>query len=430
MVLSDVVKSPMYPWMRDRVFKAITARGSSKGYSGGVTSTRQFNAGLRQRTIDDASRGKTWASRAAIQKNRDMVLDLGGPFYSERYTIGQPSCRNFYSETRSGGGSIMYSQQGWLYPNATTANIAEQLTDTNFPSIPGYAGMDLDVLRAWGSKGIARAIPTVPEVSIAQTLGELREGLPSLVGLKFMRDRTPRGMASEYLNYQFGISPLISDISKYLKVARDAERIKAQLKRDSGRLIRRRQTLVNDQTVTVTKYPNVYPGNGGTAYTIGTGTLTLTEKLVTKVWFSGAFQYSIGSQAYAWLDKLAEFNRVYGALPNAKTAWELLPWSWLVDWFSNAGDIITNVSYLGRDGLWMPYGYVMGHTISIRNYTWTGVDNRNRTWSTSVDLTVEVKQRIRAHPLGFGITGTSLTAKQAAILAALGISRGSVQHNG
>jgi hypothetical protein len=107
--------------------------------------------------------------------------------------------------------------------------------------------------------------------------------------------------------------------------------------------------------------------------------------------------------------------------------WELTPWSWAVDWFTNAGDVIHNISQLGSDGLVMQYGYAMRH-MRVHEY-----HRGHYSFSDSVGTHVgtvareigsEWKQRVAAHPYGFGIDDTSLSARQTAILAALGLTRG------
>lgn len=101
--------------------------------------------------------------------------------------------------------------------------------------------------------------------------------------------------------------------------------------------------------------------------------------------------------------------------------WELTPFSWLVDWVSNVGSFMKNVSYIGRDGLVLRYCYAM-HSWeaeirvenSVRIAQSPGLGPISGTWNSNAKL------RIRATPYGFGLTLDSFTPKQWAILAALG----------
>lgn len=102
--------------------------------------------------------------------------------------------------------------------------------------------------------------------------------------------------------------------------------------------------------------------------------------------------------------------------------WELAPWSWAVDWFSNTGDVIHNISTLGYDGLVMEYGYMMTHTQYDRRVEATALVNGVSVSARTVSRR-ETKRRTVATPYGFGIDDTTLSPRQLAILAALGLSR-------
>jgi hypothetical protein len=73
------------------------------------------------------------------------------------------------------------------------------------------------------------------------------------------------------------------------------------------------------------------------------------------------------------------------------------------------------------------YGYMMEHT--VRSYTYsfdgpTGLIGFGSNRPSLITLTVESKVRRRATPYGFGFDMGGLTARQLAILTALGITRG------
>jgi len=118
-------------------------------------------------------------------------------------------------------------------------------------------------------------------------------------------------------------------------------------------------------------------------------------------------------------------TKLLGLDLNPETLWEMAPWSWAVDWFTNAGDVIHNVNAWSSDGLVLKYGYIMEHTIVRDIYTWVG-DTRfkpDTVYPDVVVLVTETKLRRRATPFGFGLTFSSLTKRQKAIAAALGLTR-------
>jgi hypothetical protein len=106
------------------------------------------------------------------------------------------------------------------------------------------------------------------------------------------------------------------------------------------------------------------------------------------------------------------------------TLWNLAPWTWAVDWFSNAGDVISNMSDWQDDGLVLRYGYMMEHSRATYAYTFEGPTGLNGSLRPQPVVYVsESKRRVKATPFGFGLTWGGLTPIQLAIAAALGISK-------
>jgi hypothetical protein len=103
--------------------------------------------------------------------------------------------------------------------------------------------------------------------------------------------------------------------------------------------------------------------------------------------------------------------------------WELAPWSWAIDWVSNTGDVVKNISRFASGGLIMRYGYMMEHSIRKDIYTLdrTGLKSGRRV--PPIALVTETKVRRKANPFGFGLTWEGLSSFQASILAALGITK-------
>jgi len=353
-------------------------------------------------------------------------MDIGGPFRTTTVEVSPPV---HYLLDNGGSGSPRQNYTGFLAASQDIASILK--TD--------FSKMTIDQANAWieprtprlltdlelaalGSTAISRVEPTNPLVDGASTVAELlREGLPSIPG-------TQRNPGSEYLNYQFGIAPTLGFAQDAIKAAKNADKVVKQLQRDSGKLVRRRYEFDEERETSTTSTSGVYPAlaSGGVPniYVAQAGTLhrrTMTRK---KVWFSGAFTYYFPESG--WSSKLYEWDRLYGAVPGVDTLYNLVPWSWLVDYFTNVGDVLGNLNAFAFDGLVMPYGYVMCTQEVIEEQTWQGRLYVNRGGWQNVSITSEIrrthKQRLPATPWGFGLTG-DLTDRQLLILAALGISR-------
>jgi len=302
---------------------------------------------------------------------------------------------------------------------------------SRFPAAPSDLA---DVMLAMGTTAIARTIPTNPIAGAAQFLGELREGLPAIPGASLARRDGAGGLADEYVNLEFALKPIISDLQKFGEAVTTADKVVAQLERDSGRLVRRRYSFPVDRTVTG---PDLLSSNawgspplrtGGTgAYRSGPGKLYRTRTVEKRFWFSGGYTYyySSGDSARERLkgteQKLA---RLFGLRLTPELLWELTPWSWLVDWSSNTGDIIRNLSALHNDSLVLRYGYMMAHVVIRDTYLLDGVVLKDGSGGPlSQTFVTEVKKRVKATPYGFGLDPDAYTGRQKAILAALGISR-------
>jgi hypothetical protein len=117
---------------------------------------------------------------------------------------------------------------------------------------------------------------------------------------------------------------------------------------------------------------------------------------------------------------------LYGLKPNPALIWELTPWSWLVDWCSNVGDIISSMDTGWAENLAAKYAFVMkSHTeMYVSSST---VHLRDGDISDAWTFPYEWKSREGASPFGFGLTGLDFSDRQWSILSTLGISRLSVR---
>lgn len=277
----------------------------------------------------------------------------------------------------------------------------------------------------WGAKCVALATPTNPLMGTAQMLGELREGLPR-IPLTSKRPGIDR-VADEYLNYEFGIKPLVADLKTIWSADQTLQSAANTLSRMNGNKQRRQLTLF-DNTSTETR-----TATGRTLYPQSTITNTLpsndrlrrSDVRVVKttrerVWFSGAFTtyYPSSSHAMAKLDRMRRnLSYAYGLELSPELVWELTPYSWLSDWCTSFGSVVHNITRATLDGTIMKYGYVMRERTITESYTLSnGLGYGNLVYS--------IKQRQPANPFGFGITFESLSPRQLAILGALGMTKG------
>lgn len=370
-------------------------------------------------TESTLTRGHGWPSAKS-----SLVADVGGNFSTQKvvsFTNHTPG--TFNGVTRYGE---TYRGPAWpADPYVAIRGLSEvKPDDDNFMIVKGVTA-------------ISRCIPTNPVADSAVFLGELREGLPKIIGKDLIKNKFKdyRKVGSEYLNIEFGWKPIISDFRKFASAADKADKVVQQLQRDSGKLIRRKYTFPDEISDTVEYYQNAYaflPGGYvlSTNQYEGPGVLTVTTNTVIKTKFSGAFCYHL-NLGTTLPDRLArsaaETRKLSGLELTPEVMWNLAPWSWAADWFGNFGDAMHNISRFQQDGLVMPYGYIMREKTLTRTYTLRGgqpLQAGKTNGDLSMTFVFNSKNRLRATPFGFGFDMNALTGRQSAILGALGINRG------
>jgi len=297
-------------------------------------------------------------------------------------------------------------------------------------------------LTTYGATAIAQVAPTNPNAELSTAIGEIyKDGLPALPGIRSWKRRTEilRAAADEFLNAEFGWLPLVSDITNVASSVRHSREILKQYHRDSGKNVRREFSFpVSEVQIPGIKDELREPTciqQGTTGFpnfiniTKGFGPIMMSQsiKVSTRRWFSGCFTYTVPSQSDSWSKTVgygSDADKLFGITLTPNVLWELTPWSWAADWFTNAGDVINNVNNFASQGLIMRYGYMMEESIVKVTHTFTGErNNTNSAWGTIPPSSYSLvsKRRVAANPFGFGVTPGSLSPTQVAIAAALGI---------
>lgn len=364
------------------------------------------------------SRGHAWPLAEHV------TTDVGGNFTTSKVKSLTTYDDQFYYGT--GAGWTYYGQELPINPKDAITNALNSVKPSS----------DL-VLAQKGTTAIARCIPTNPVADAATFIGEIKSGLPKMIGKGLLKSKFKdyREVGSEYLNIEFGWKPILADLQKFGRAATESEKILNQLTRDSGKNIRRKFTFPDEVVTETTKtnnrlsYVNGLSLYSGCFRSVGGSSLTVTNTVTTKTWFSGCFTYyvNLGTTLPDKYSRAAAYAKKLGAGGmTPETAWNLAPWSWAVDWEGTTGDVIHNLVAFSQDGLVMRYGYIMQQKTAVRSYTLSSGGRLNRSPVRDLHMTViaESKTRRRATPFGFGFDMTALTGRQSAILGALGIARG------
>lgn len=442
-----------------RYWSASTTYASGPGFEDmiGSESTYSFRTDRNNSAETDYDNMTGPELRREVNREYRDRFDNGHPFWTQKdfFSWSNPSV------SMDGSNGVHYV--GYL-------GVIKPVDDKPIYSLPSQTKITVD-----GTEGVRRTYPTRPEAGLATALGELRQEVPHLPGAllatlthRFMhpkRDlrstggqvgrtvlpykaggkplkqdlsKIPSGLGDEYLNLVFGVMPTANDLEKIARAVLKSVKSAKQMQRDSGRIVRRRAQLYDTSTsvsrtdtvlalylgpISNTNQPSAFLRS----YSPPAGVVDTVRQ---RAWFSGAYTYHL-AEAHTFLGKMDRYeqlaNHLLGTRITPETIWELTPWSWLIDWFTDAGSFVSNVSALHDDDLVMRYGYVMHETHAERSWTTRRptVTQTGRTVASTLVLSHSVirKERTRATPYGFGVDVSGLSPRRWAILGALGLSR-------
>lgn len=294
-----------------------------------------------------------------------------------------------------------------------------------------------------GPEAWNRYRPGKPLMSLGVSLGELRD-FPRMLtqlknGVRFLRNmgkNTPKSAlnqaASQYLGYQFGWKQMVSDIQGLLDFQARADNYYNSLLRTSGSWVNRGGVMEEEEdvsyTITGTDYIAVCPlGIPQLPYQ---SEMTYSRGSTSRIWFKGRFKYYV-PQVKRPEDMVNVRRRMLGLSITPDLVWNLVPWTWLIDWCSSIGASLSNLTSGVVDDLVSEYAFIMKQTYHYERTTaprvpflrWNGSFNEIIYGSLSGENFTSVKTRDAASPFGFGIDASNFTGRQIAILAALGLSR-------
>lgn len=204
----------------------------------------------------------------------------------------------------------------------------------------------------WLANFLARESLTKPVVDVPLFLWELRE-FPRLLrhlgdtlsaGTSYLSSRGGRlgsefGTPSDHwLAFHFGWKPLISDVMSLLNFSTEVEKRLAKL-----RSARSREHVYRLLYTDETRHHVGY----ATFETVG---IELFDRRTVKVWGTGKWETTdhaaeiaalLGEGPTKFVPKAMRMYSDYlGLRINASTFWNALPWSWLIDYFTNIGDVL------------------------------------------------------------------------------------------
>lgn len=360
--------------------------------------------------------------------NANALYVFGGPIYAS--------------------GAVVASAQRYRMPFWFGGTSAVSVRGLDYVGAPGD-------LATYGKRAIEILIPGIPKTSAFVAVGELLVGWPKIIGHTFEKlgtipDLLLKHSSEEFLNIVFGIVPTVQDLQGLVTQLSRATQTLLQLERDSGLGVRRNMKFdipdvlqqfnsseLSSQgslSVNMAGYDPVKTGSTAATFQNIYGIQSsLTMRSHRSVSFSGSFTRVMPVHRdleNSYLRFMGLYSKyIIGADVTLDRIWQLVPFSWLVDWFLNVRKSLDLYEKISDDSLVINYGYVLNKTVNTAIQETVVTANTGSTSVKSVRsvyLSTRV-ERVRANPYGFILpTNTELTVQQWAILAALGITRKSV----
>jgi len=293
-----------------------------------------------------------------------------------------------------------------------------------------------------GGNGFRQGSPTKKEGHLLQAILELRQDFPHIFGSTVLKHGfTPHSVGDEYLNAQFGVFPTLRDIHSVARSIKQISKSAGRFAAASGTINRRRVNLYDRESLH-SPIPMAPPSSmigpvdgqpmDDLFYDRNLWKAFVYDQRRHKSWFVGGYSYHV-SEAHNFLGNIGKYlelaDHALGLDYDIKTAYDLAPFSWLFDWFTDFGSFVQSVNLLSSDNLVLQYGYVMHEDIATRIrevQTPIRSDMIAEGWKVpSVALstaTIHTKRRTATGPYGFGQT-SGFSNQQYAILGALGMTK-------
>nr|UJQ85104.1 MAG: hypothetical protein 1 [Leviviridae sp.] len=309
-----------------------------------------------------------------------------------------------------------------------------------------YNDAEQDGAEAW-----AALRPDLPDFSAVSSMMELKDlGNTLKEGVRLFlakmrrekirlrsRGAPHREYSDKHLELMLGWLPLMGDVKNFCSAYHRREKRLRQVIRDERRWVRREAYLGENDlspsptsvTSTGRNHPMLTPVLVTQCYAGNNQYITTNKtKAVRRRWASGKFKYLLppGPRDGRWRNRIR--RRIMGGYISASQAYNLIPWSFVADYFSDLGDFFDAAQEGIGEKLICQYAYIM-HRYTVdeeESYSDALIIGSNTTsaWNTvKVRYKTELKIRVAASPFGWGLSDDDLTPRQIGILGALGASK-------
>jgi len=327
---------------------------------------------------------------------------------------------HYEGNARNGCTPIEATVSGGQFAGSTIRNswpYSNYFSHVETDSLPGMDGTTL----------AARTNPSRPDLTPLTWLQDIYDVPRMLAGVGKLLSTPPsrlgsNDLANHNLAVRFGWIPLISDVHKVLQTQGRIEKRYKRLRHlyDSGG--ERRHISIGSTSAQAGPFTTYLDGNSffyGTPFGVTANSITTKRSWATARWQLNADVPR--DPSYTVMNELA-WKVANGLTPEGlfQGAWDLMPWSWLVDWFTNIGSHVAN---LGNS---VPASFASGCTMEETKTitTLSPLPSNSKNYTSGGGSVSYVTQR--RTPLSFGSISASfpcLSAGDVSVLGSLFVQR-------
>jgi hypothetical protein len=355
----------------------------------------------------------------AYQSNADTTMS---PPYDVDHTLDIQTwdndgfCLNgecIYDPLILGGSqSYKFTNTSWQGRSLYANNLSVSVIDANY----------------WKTRALANLNPNRPTLDVPLFLFELKDfprmlrQLGDFLRLLIQKDRIDLTRFPDwFLGYSFGWAPLIQDVTTLFGLARDIENRKRYLKNlERGGRVKRSLFRGPLQDYVLADGMSLFPifNNGVPGFTHAYKADRHVRE-TGRIWFSANAKLTTPLPPNSDLETLST-DLVLGLQIRPDLVWNMIPWSWLIDYFTNIGDVMETY-----DGL---VGYQVSRMCLMVEQSLTDFPERIRTAPGvtesygNVNRTVRKRRFVYPYPTPSVTLTPFLTGGQVANLGALLLS--------
>lgn len=228
-----------------------------------------------------------------------------------------------------------YSYEDSAIPNVTFTNaslsgiFSHERGDTPNPWTPDFPGWEGNTYHAWNMVRPSMDSFSFSLPNFLLELGEIRR----LFEFWDRRKKALKRAANLHLNLSFGWAPFVDDckeiFDRIVSFRKRYEQFQAGLLK-----VQRRHFQVNLDAL----LPSTHHWADNPGHEVGYTTYEWVYK--PKYTFSCRYVYSIPEQPMVAMKAILDY---FGVRPNPRIIWDAVPYSFLVDWFLNIGQLLDSV---------------------------------------------------------------------------------------